>query len=67
MTESNETKSTEEQKTKASYKDIIKQQLEAKKNKQNAGNLISGGVQQTKKMKSQQARKASNSHRKMGV
>lgn len=58
---------TEEQKPKVSFKDAIKQQLEAKKNKQADGTSVGGGIQQTKKMKSQQSKKVNNSHRKMGI
>ena len=66
MTESNEKSTTEDKKPKMSYKDMVKQQLEAKKNKQTTDNST-GGTLETKKMKSQQSKKVNNSHRKMGI
>jgi hypothetical protein len=67
MTESRETNSTEEPKAKLSFKEAINQQLEAKKAKQSGTASVTGGLSQTKKMKSQQAKQVNNSHRKMGV
>ncbi|MDQ0199655.1 hypothetical protein [Neobacillus ginsengisoli] len=63
MTETNE----ELGKKKMSLQDAIKKQLENKKNQAAAGNSISNNAQSTKKMKSQQTKKVSNSRRKMGV
>ena len=55
------------EKKKMSLQDLVKQQLEAKKN--NAGGTKGNlkGDTSTKKMKSQQSKKASNTRRKMGV
>lgn len=55
------------EKKKMSLKEAMQQQLENKKNKAAAGNSISGNSQSTKKLKSQQTKKVSNSRRKMGV
>ncbi len=62
MTEQNQT-----EKKKMSLQDLVKQQLEAKKNNTGAGKGNLKGDTSTKKMKSQQAKKASNTRRKMGV
>ena len=67
MRESDETIQTDEKKSKVSFKDAIKQQLEAKKSKQSVGKSVDASNQQTKKMKSQQSKKVNNSHRKMGI
>jgi hypothetical protein len=64
MTESNQ---SEQPKKKISLQDAIKQQLEAKKNNALADNSNSNMSQATKKMKSQQSKKISNTRRKMGV
>ncbi|QTD42039.1 hypothetical protein [Sporosarcina sp. Te-1] len=56
-----------QEKTKMSLKDAVKQQLEAKKNKANPNRSTGNSIQQTPKMKSQQAKKVSQSRRKMGV
>ncbi|MET0787270.1 MAG: hypothetical protein ABWY25_11265 [Paenisporosarcina sp.] len=66
MTEKNQTNETEAPK-KMSLKEIMKQQLEAKKNKNNSNNLSGNPTQSTKKMTSQQTKKVSNTRRKMGV
>lgn len=66
MTEKNQTNKTEAPK-KMSLKEIMKQQLEAKKNKNNSTNLAGNATQSTKKMTSQQTKKVSNTRRKMGV
>lgn len=58
---------SEEKKTKISFKEAVKQQLEAKKNKQNIAQIAGIENKKTKKMTSQQARKVNNSHRKMGI
>lgn len=63
MTEVNE----EMGKKKMSLQDAIKKQLENKKNQSAVGNSSSGNSLTTKKMKSQQTKKVSNSRRKMGV
>ncbi len=67
MTDSNETKQTKNETPKMSFKDAVKQQLEAKKAKQTGSTSKSGAIQQTQKMKSQQSKKVNNSHRKMGI
>ncbi|WP_438318897.1 hypothetical protein [Sporosarcina sp. FA9] len=67
MTELDKTEQSTEKKTKVSFKDAIKQQLEAKKNNQSAENSVNSGSLETKKMKSQQSKKVNNSHRKMGI
>ena len=54
-------------KKKISLQEAMKQQLEAKKNQASAGNLNGTMSQATKKMKSQQTKKPSNTRRKMGV
>ena len=61
MSESNETPK------KVSLQEAVKRQLEAKKN-QASGNQGSGNASvETKKMRSQQTKKVSNTRRKMGV
>lgn len=67
MTESNQTNPVDEPKKKVSLQEAMKQQLENKKNKAAAGNSGLNNLQTTKKMKSQQTKKVSNSRRKMGV
>nr|WP_263327541.1 hypothetical protein [Neobacillus sp. Marseille-Q6967] len=57
---------TDSQKKKISLQEAMKLQLENKKNKAAAGNTLSNTTQ-TKKLKSQQTKKVSNSRRKMGV
>ncbi|MDN3015256.1 hypothetical protein PH210_03415 [Paenibacillus sp. BSR1-1] len=59
--------SQETQKRKISLQEAMKQQLENKKNKAAADNANLNGSQATKKLKSQQTKKVSNSRRKMGV
>lgn len=55
------------EKKKLSLQELVKQQLEAKKNQAgNSKNTLKGDTS-TKKMKSQQTKKASNTRRKMGV
>ncbi|MGE7666969.1 hypothetical protein ACQKMN_14770 [Ureibacillus composti] len=64
----NENNQSEAPKKKMSLQEIMKQQLENKKNQ--ASTSAKGkmnGDQSTKKMKSQQTKKASNTRRKMGV
>lgn len=59
--------SEQNEKKKLSLQELVKQQLEAKKNNAagNKGNVK--GDTSTKKMKSQQTKKTSNTRRKMGV
>lgn len=59
---------TEDQsKKKVSLQEAIKQQLEAKKNLAAGKNSNANMSQATKKMRSQQTKKPSNTRRKMGV
>jgi hypothetical protein len=67
MTETNKTNETEAPKKKLSLKEAMKQQLEAKKNQVSENNASGNPTQSTKKMKSQQTKKVSNTRRKMGV
>lgn len=55
------------EKKKLSLQEAIKQQLENKKNQTGSGNTNGKSLQATKKMKSQQTKKPSNTRRKMGV
>jgi len=64
MTENHQ---TEAPKKKMSLQDAVKQQLENKKNKSSAGNGKMKADLSPQKMKSQQAKKTSNTRRKMGV
>ncbi|WP_449539643.1 hypothetical protein [Ferdinandcohnia sp. Marseille-Q9671] len=64
MTENNQ---TEAPKKKISLQEAMKQQLENKKNKAAAGKGVTNGDLSTKKLKSQQTKKPSNTRRKMGV
>ncbi|OIK13147.1 hypothetical protein BIV60_14610 [Bacillus sp. MUM 116] len=64
MTENNQ---TEAPKKKISLQEAMKQQLENKKNQNSAGKGKTTGDLSTKKMKSQQTKKTSNTRRKMGV
>lgn len=52
---------------KVSLQDLIKQQLENKKNQTASAKSGAKGDTSTKKMKSQQTKKTSNTRRKMGV
>ncbi|MGJ7913389.1 hypothetical protein [Neobacillus sp. LXY-1] len=63
MTENNQSQT---QKKKISLQEAMKQQLENKKN-QNSNNGKVNADLSTKKMKSQQTKKPSNTRRKMGV
>jgi hypothetical protein len=63
MTENNQSQTP---KKKISLQEAMKQQLENKKN-QNSGKGKVNADLSTKKMKSQQTKKPSNSRRKMGV
>ncbi|MGG0655486.1 hypothetical protein [Rummeliibacillus pycnus] len=64
MTENNQ---SEAPKKKISLRDAVKQQLEAKKNQSSANKGKPNADLSTKKMKSQLAKKTSNTRRKMGV
>ncbi|MBK3497008.1 hypothetical protein JFL43_19605 [Viridibacillus sp. YIM B01967] len=64
MTENNQ---SEAPKKKISLKEAVKQQLEIKKNQSSANKGKKNADLSTKKMKSQQAKKTSNTRRKMGV
>lgn len=64
MTENHQ---TEAPKKKMSLQDAVKQQLENKKNKSSAGNGKMKADLSPQKMKSQQAKKTSNTRRKVGV
>ena len=59
--------SEQTEKKKLSLQELVKQQLEAKKNKANGGTNNLKGDTSTKQMKSQQTKKTSNTRRKMGV
>ncbi|KAA9029095.1 hypothetical protein [Niallia endozanthoxylica] len=63
MTENNQSQAP---KKKISLQDAIKQQLENKKNQNSGKGKVSTDLS-TKKMKSQQTKKTSNTRRKMGV
>ncbi|WP_251552757.1 hypothetical protein [Neobacillus muris] len=54
-------------KKKVSLQEIMKQQLENKKNQNSAGKGKASADLSAKKMKSQQTKKPSNTRRKMGV
>ncbi|WP_026575733.1 hypothetical protein [Bacillus sp. UNC438CL73TsuS30] len=62
-----ENQQPEAPKKKISLQEAMRQQLENKKNQNSAGNGKSTGDLSTKKMKSQQTKKPSNTRRKMGV
>ncbi|MEG0472414.1 hypothetical protein [Solibacillus cecembensis] len=64
MTENNQ---SEAPKKKLSLQELVKQQLENKKNQSASAKGSSKGDTSTKKMKSQQTKKTSNTRRKMGV
>ncbi|MFB6469117.1 hypothetical protein ACE38V_20505 [Cytobacillus sp. Hz8] len=64
MTEKNQ---IEAPKKKISLQEAIKQQLENKKNQTSTGKGKTNNDLSTKKMKSQQTKKPSNTRRKMGV
>lgn len=64
MTDSNQ---VNEPKKKISLQEAMKQQLENKKNKAATGNSSANNSNSTKKLKSQQTKKISNTRRKMGV
>ena len=64
MTENNQSEAAQK---KISLQEAIKQQLENKKNQASAGKGKTNADLSTKKMKSQQTKKTSNTRRKMGV
>lgn len=64
MTENNQ---SDAPKKKISLKEAMMQQLENKKNQSSTGNGKMNTDHSTKKMKSQQTKKPSNTRRKMGV
>lgn len=63
MSENKQPESTK----KVSLQDLIKQQLENKKNQSAANKGKMSGDTSTKKLTSQQSKKTSNTRRKMGV
>ena len=63
----NENNQTEAPKKKISLQEAVKKQLENKKNQASTHKGTKNGDLSTKKMKSQQAKKTSNTRRKMGV
>ncbi|RTR35395.1 hypothetical protein EKG37_05815 [Robertmurraya yapensis] len=65
MTENNQ--SQEAPKKKISLQEAMKQQLENKKNQTSTGKGKMNADLSTKKLKSQQSKKPSNTRRKMGV
>jgi len=66
MTENKETNEQEAPKKKISLKEVIQQQLEAKKNQTADNNAKGNPAQSAKKMQSQQAKQVSSARRKMG-
>ncbi|NHM33215.1 hypothetical protein [Neobacillus terrae] len=62
-----ENKQPEAAKKKISLQEAMKQQLQNKKNQATADKGIANADLSTKKMKSQQTKKPSNTRRKMGV
>jgi len=64
MTETNQSQTP---KKKISLQDAMKKQLENKKNQNHSGKGKMNADLSTKKMKSQQTKKTSNTRRKMGV
>ncbi|WP_449620060.1 hypothetical protein [Robertmurraya sp. Marseille-Q9965] len=64
MTENNQSQAP---KKKISLQEAMKQQLENKKNQASTGKGKMNGDLSTKKLKSQQSKKPSNTRRKMGV
>lgn len=62
-----ENNQSEAPKKKISLQDVVKQQLENKKNQAAANKGKANADLSTKKMKSQQTKKTSNTRRKMGV
>jgi hypothetical protein len=62
-----ENQSSETTKKKVSLQDLMKQQLENKKNQNSTGKGKANADLSTKKMNSQMTKKPSNTRRKMGV
>ncbi|MDF2904436.1 MAG: hypothetical protein K0S25_2074 [Bacillus sp. (in: firmicutes)] len=67
MTDSNQQDQTETPKKKMSLQEAIKQQLENKKNQASNNKSSLNGSTATKKLKSQQSKKANNQARRTGV
>jgi len=67
MTDFNHSDETETPKKKVSLQEIMKKQLESKKNQTSSNKANSALSQTTKKMKSQQTKKTNNQHRRTGV
>ncbi|MFS0639235.1 hypothetical protein AB1K84_25510 [Mesobacillus foraminis] len=67
MSNKNDSQQPEQSAKKMSLQEAIQKQLEKKKSQNSPGSSNSFQSQTTKKMKSQQTKKVSNSRRKMGV
>lgn len=67
MTDLNHADQPEAPKKKMSLQEAMRKQLENKKNQANTNQSKANQLQTTKKMKSQQTKKTSNTRRKMGV
>jgi hypothetical protein len=67
MENKHDTPASEQQGKKMTLQEAIQKQLANKKNQHTSGNANLNQSQTTKKMKSQQTKKVSNSRRKMGV
>ncbi|WP_121613566.1 hypothetical protein [Mesobacillus foraminis] len=67
MSNKNDSQQPEQPEKKMTLQEAIQKQLEKKKSQNSSGNANSFQSQTTKKMKSQQTKKVSNSRRKMGV
>lgn len=67
MTNSNHSNDIEIPKKKISLQEVMKKQMESKKAQTSANHSNAGMSQTTKKMKSQQTKKANNQRRRTGV
>ena len=67
MTEINHSDEIETPKKKVSLQEVLRKQLESKKNQNSANKSNSAQTQTTKKMKSQRTKKTNNQHRRTGV
>jgi hypothetical protein len=67
MTNSNHSDDIEVPKKKISLQEVMKKQMESKKAHTSANHSNAGMSQTTKKMKSQQTKKANNQRRRTGV
>lgn len=67
MTEINHSDEIETTKKKVSLQEVLRKQLESKKNQNSTNKSNSAQTQTTKKMKSQQTKKTNNQHRRTGV